>query len=224
LSRKHRWAYRLFPFYSLRLEQLLANAQLGRWIDRHRKNIPECPSRSSLYRAVAARAKAKGNPITYLEFGVFRGASILEWSEINRHPESRFFGFDSFEGLPEDWGVHNKAGTFDVGGAVPLIDDPRVQFVKGWFQDSLPGFLKGLEPRGSLVIHLDADLHSSTMYCLTMLDGLIAPGTVLIFDDWVSALHEFRAFNEYCAAYRREAVPIAMTDDFATQAAFEVVR
>ena len=42
-------------------------------------------------------------PIDYLEFGVRYGDSLFKWSGLNAHPDSRFIGFDSFEGIPEDW-------------------------------------------------------------------------------------------------------------------------
>ncbi len=56
-----------------------------------------------------------------------------------------------------------KEKTFDVGGQVPAIDDPRVAFVKGYFQDTVPGFLEQFRPSPSnrLVLHMDADLYTS---------------------------------------------------------------
>jgi hypothetical protein len=42
-------------------------------------------------------------PLLYLEFGVFQGRSIGRMAERFPHPAARFVGFDSFEGLPEDW-------------------------------------------------------------------------------------------------------------------------
>ena len=49
-----------------------------------------------------------GRALQFLELGVFEGESIERWATINSDPESRFHGFDSFEGLPEDWGVLPK--------------------------------------------------------------------------------------------------------------------
>src|ERR1700732_3758013 len=37
--------------------------------------------------------------VDYLEFGVFEGESMKWWTGLNTHKGSRFFGFDSFEGL-----------------------------------------------------------------------------------------------------------------------------
>ena len=82
-------------------------------------------------------------PILFLEFGVFEGNSIRRWAKLNSHPESRFVGFDSFEGLPTKW-RQRPAGHFSTGGQPPDIDDPRVSFVKGWFHDTVPGFLDTL--------------------------------------------------------------------------------
>src|SRR5271155_4242855 len=62
-------------------------------------------------------------PITYLEFGVYKGASIGHWSKIDSHPDSEFVGFDTFEGLPEAWDAHIPKlhpGHFSTHGEVPV--------------------------------------------------------------------------------------------------------
>ena len=53
----------------------------------------------------------------YLEFGVFSGTSINFFSEnINKN----IYGFDSFEGLKEDWlGTSVTKGTFDLKKKIP---------------------------------------------------------------------------------------------------------
>jgi hypothetical protein len=122
-------------------------------------------------------------------------------------PDSRFVGFDSFEGLPEDWqqvGGRVDADVFDVGGELPEIDDPRVSFEAGWFQDTLPPFLERFETERQLVVHCDADIYSSTLFVLTQCDQILVPGTIVVFDEFASVLNEFRALGDYCAAYRRD--------------------
>jgi hypothetical protein len=166
-------------------------------------------------------------PIDYLEFGVYKGDSIRNWAGLNRDPRSRFVGFDSFEGLPEDWKGHQVTmpkGSFDTGGTIPVVDDTRVGFVKGYFQNTLPGFLKGFTPENRLVLHCDADLYSSTLYMLTNLDRIITPGTLLIFDEFSLVLHEFKAFIEYTRSFqRRYRVRAVTSPPFYIQAVIEIV-
>jgi len=156
------------------------------------------------------------SPIDYLEFGVFHGASIRRWSQMNASPDSRFFGFDSFEGLPEKWNRATPKGTFNTHGVIPTIDDPRVHFVKGWFQESVPKFMLGYSAKNQIVIHNDSDLYSSTLFCLSQLNSVIKPGTILIFDEFGDLLHEFRAFLDYTQAYWRKYKALAATPNFWT--------
>lgn len=217
---KARLAASLYPRHLPLIDQLNANARVAQWIRQHRAETRLFDTREELHAYVNGEL-CGGGAIDYLEFGVYRGESMRHWAAINRDAASRFIGFDSFEGLPEDWTVRLKSGAFDTGGVLPEIDDGRVSFVKGWFQDTLPTLLAEFQPRSTLVIHNDSDLYSSTLYVLTMLDRLLAPGSVVIFDEFSSPLHEFRAFHDYLAAYRRQVVPVAMTRDYATQVAVQ---
>ena len=152
--------------------------------------------RFALYSLVSAELIA-GRPFDYLEFGVFQGESIRKVSELNANPGCRFFGFDSFEGLPQDWQADKKQGHFDVGGAAPEVDDPRVGFVKGWFDQTLPPFLLGYAPQDQLWIHIDADLYGSALCVLTYLNRHIRAGTVVVFDEVEDLMHEFKALCDF---------------------------
>ncbi|GAA4024424.1 hypothetical protein GCM10022280_26610 [Sphingomonas swuensis] len=138
-------------------------------------------------------------PILLLEFGSWQGESMRYLAGLNRHSDSCFLGFDSFEGLPEDWrGM--AAERFDQGGALPVVDDPRVRFVRGWFRDSVPPLLDELEElaRGKhLVVHYDADLYSSTIFLLFALGSRFKAYDV-IFDEFSG--HETRALFNYMQA------------------------
>lgn len=114
-------------------------------------------------------------PINYLEFGVAYGESLGSMMSRFSHPDSQFFGFDSFEGLPEAWHPNEEAdvkvGGFTTNGNLPVIKDGRAEFFKGWFQNTLPPFLATHRvgcPRAHLV-HYDADLYSSTLFILCTL-------------------------------------------------------
>ena len=155
----------------------------------------------------------RGGAFDYLEFGVASGTTMRVWCGLNQDTRSRFFGFDSFLGLPEDWN-HLPKGTFSQQGIPPEIQDPRVQFEVGWFQDTLPGFLSGYHQQRPLIIHNDSDVYSSTLYLLSMLDRLIDSEVIVIFDEFYDVLHEFRAIVDYCNAYRKRFRIIAATSRF----------
>lgn len=159
-------------------------------------------SRNQLYEYI--NNEIENSAITYCEFGVFKGASIKYWSNLNNNVDSRFFGFDTFSGLPESWDNFTgglQKGYFDTQGELPNLNDNRVSFVKGLFQDTLPGFVEDYGSNNLLVVNIDADLYSSTLFVLTMAHEIIKKGTIIIFDEFSSVLHEFKAFEDYCQAY-----------------------
>lgn len=133
--------------------------------------------------------------VLYLEFGVFRGSATRYWSEILTSPTAQLHGFDTFEGLPERWNQDKGAGFFSTQGAVPQIDDPRAHFHKGLFQDTLSEF--NWPDHDVLVVNMDADLYSSTIFVLREIADRLVPGTYLYFDEFMDRNHELRAFEEF---------------------------
>ena len=177
---------------------------------------PVLPTRESLWDSLAA---ACPGAISYLEFGVHEGHSIRHWAAAKTEPDSRFVGFDTFTGLPESWNAAYPEGHFDTGGRPPAVPDARVSFRTGLFQETLEPFLADYETGGrALVVHIDCDLYASALYCLTRLDPVLSPGTILIFDEFGDVLHEFRALADYLASYRREARLLCTHDDGFTAA------
>lgn len=152
-------------------------------------------------------------PILYLEFGVHKGHSLRWWLEGNMHQDSRFVGFDSFEGLPETWRKDYPKGYFSTGRMPPDIADPRCHFEVGWFQQTLPRFVREQSFAMPLVAHLDADLYSSTLYVLFTLAPFLKPGDILLFDDFPDTLHVFRALSDFLAAYPLPLQPVARNQE-----------
>ena len=122
----------------------------------------------------------------------------------NQHTESRFFVFDTFTGLPENWTYSMKKGAFSAGGNIPVIEDSRVKIVKGLFQNSLRPFLKTFTRKNRMFIHLDADLFSSTLYVFTEMDKILSTGDILAFDEFSSITGEFKAFMDYKVSFNRK--------------------
>jgi O-methyltransferase len=152
-----------------------------------------------------------------LEFGVYKGDSIKGWTNTNTNTKSRFFGFDSFFGLPEDWKsftVRLPKGTFDMKGRMPSIHDRRVHLIKGIFQKTLPNFLMEFDPKNRLVIHCDADLYTSTLYALATMDKISIPGSIVIFDEFSCFHNEFKALLDYSSSFMRKYNVIASTSDY----------
>jgi len=156
-----------------------------------------------------------GSAVDYLEFGVYKGDSIREWIGLNTHGESRFFGFDSFEGLPEYWRPGQNRGHFDVQGKIPQVDDSRVTFVKGWFDSTIPTFAGQFCSRNRLILHLDADLYGSTMLALVHFTPFMSKGTLLIFDEFYDRDHEFKAFRDWLKMTGKTFRVVAEVDGFA---------
>ena len=225
-----RWFKRLLtivgaPLSVRRLHQLqmvVNYMKLGHWMAENDFRVePRVPDRFAVFSAVAEQVRDK--QVLYLEFGVFTGESMRYWSRALKRPDSRLHGFDSFEGLPEDFDVDGgpyPKGTFDRRGQIPLIDDSRVQFFKGWFDQVLPTYQ--LPEHEVLVIVLDADLYSSTVYVLRHLSQFITSGTFIYFDDMSRPDHEPRAFKEFMNESGRE-FRLVSTDYSLNNSFFECV-
>jgi Methyltransferase domain len=130
----------------------------------------------------------------FLEFGVASGRTIRH---IASRTASRVYGFDSFEGLPEDWRSGFERGRF--AQALPAVP-PNVSLIKGWFSDTLPEFTTKHSDHVAF-LHVDCDLYSSTACIFHCLASQIRAGTVIIFDEYFNYPgwrdHEHRAFQEF---------------------------
>ncbi|MGH8120375.1 MAG: class I SAM-dependent methyltransferase, partial [Gammaproteobacteria bacterium] len=93
----------------------------------------------------------------YLEFGVKKGKTIREIAAMT---SNIVHGFDSFQGLPEDWaGTVLLKGRFNKRGKLPKVP-ANVLLHSGWFNESLPVFKKQYQDPIAYM-HIDCDLYSS---------------------------------------------------------------
>lgn len=193
--------------------------RFSKWCNEHR-NIPftsfgrprhDPKKRLELFEFVYDSENLSG-PIDYLEFGVASGASLRWWVGKNHDPSSRFFGFDSFEGLPQDFGFLKK-GTFSQE-AMPEIGDRRCELKPGLFQQTLPVFLQSETLDRRNVIHLDADLYSSTLFVLTAFGLILKKDDILIFDEFGVPTHEFRALLDFTESWGLPYTVLAETNNF----------
>jgi hypothetical protein len=184
--------------------------KLSKWISVQRKKklpvddffklIRNYDDRFQLHDYIVKSENLENLPVYYMEFGVAEGTSFKWWLDNTKNPDSRYYGFDTFEGLPEDWGIFKKG---EMGPDTSQFKDTRHKFIKGLFSDTLPDFLKTTEfnPAYKKVFHMDADLFSSTLYALTSISNLLKPGDIIMFDEFCVPNHEFFAFSMFVESY-----------------------
>jgi O-methyltransferase len=173
-------------------------------------------------------------PGDFIETGVWRGgACIFMRAALNVYEDRtrKVWVADSYEGLPrpnahypEDaddlhWTMsHTLAVSLEQVQAnfsrYGLLDE-RVQFLKGWFKDTLP-----IAPIERLaILRLDGDMYSSTMQALVSLYPKLSTGGFVIIDDYGAvqacrkAVIDFREINnvndpirriDWCGVYWRK--------------------
>jgi hypothetical protein len=185
-------------------------SDLSIWISQHHKGTQftdfykpkrNYSDRLKLFSHVSETNNLKTGAIQYYEFGVASGNSFRWWMNENTNPGSVFYGFDTFEGLPEDWNSFHKKGALSF--KAPKIDDARGHFIKGLFQNTLPGLLKENPPHNNAVkvLHMDADLYSSTLFVLTYFAPYLNKGDIIFFDEFNVPNHEFAAWNDFVRSY-----------------------
>jgi O-methyltransferase len=218
--------HRVIPFNVLKFFSQMG--ELSKWISLHRKigysdfysSKFDYSKRYLLYSYILEKI-IPGIPVDYFEFGVSKGVSFRWWAENIEDKESRFFGFDTFTGLPEDWGSFRK-GDMDNNNEIPQMNDPRCSFYQGLFQQTLPSFLRSYSSNKRKVIHMDADLYTSTLYVLTSISHFLNKGDIIIFDEFNVPMHEYKAFSEWVKAYYIRYEVIAAVNNY-YQIAIEIV-
>ncbi len=182
--------------------------------------VPEEAFRGKVRELVAQMIQRQGKEDIgdYLEFGVFNGATLSSVYQVFQEfglDGVRFFGFDSFEGLPPE-ADHEDEGLWFPGQCscsvevtmrfltAHQVDWTRVFLIKGWFRDTLtPALTERYRMRKASLVMVDCDLYSSTVDCLRFVEPLIRDEAILIFDDWFAFqaaernLGEKRAFEEF---------------------------
>lgn len=169
-----------------------AAKESARFIRRHLPTAPHFGHPHATLEHALGLVSAEGMA---LEFGVYTGGTL---KLIATAFEGRdVYGFDSFEGLPEDWRNGFPAGLFGMDG---LPDVDGAELVVGWFDDTLPGFLDAHTGPVSF-LHVDCDLYSSTKTVLELVGPRLVPGSVIVFDEYFNYPgwqdHEHKAWSEY---------------------------
>ena len=182
----------------------LASEESARYVLEHMRAVPNFDTDYDLHKWITTtqldqRLLSRG---WILEFGVATGRTLNQFAKWL--PNKWVYGFDGFEGLPEDWTSRMRKGFF-ARDRLPRVRQ-NCQLVVGWFDQTLPGFKQNkIKDNPIALLHVDCDLYSSTVTILNSLKDNIVPGTVIIFDEYINypgwQLDEFRAWQEHCKMY-----------------------
>jgi hypothetical protein len=180
----------------------LASEESARYVLEHMRAVPNFDTDYDLHKWIATTQLNPGLLAhgQVLEFGVATGRTLNQFARWL--PHKTVYGFDGFEGLPEDWTSRMRRGFF-ARKHVPRVRK-NCELVVGWFDQTLPGFVKKHQDPIAL-LHVDCDLYSSTVTILNNLKDQIVPGTVIVFDEYINypgwQLDEFKAWQEHIKAW-----------------------
>ena len=181
------------------MQDLFSSVEFER---QHLSAVPMFKTRQELFKFALDNVAVPDG--LYAEFGVYKGDSINRLARLR--PHQTFHGFDSFEGLPESWTLGARTGSFSIGGRLPAVRR-NVVLVKGFFEQTLPGFLAACGKTSVAFIHIDCDLYSATKTVLTQLAPMLVEGTIIVFDEYFNypgwQQGEFKAFAEFISAHDR---------------------
>lgn len=180
-----------------KVANILASVSSAQYLLQHMMSAENLVHRDALLDFALKRCAGEGMT---LEFGVYAGNSLRRIAGCTPGP---VYGFDSFQGLPEDWTPNQRKGRFDLEGKRPKFKEPNVQLIPGWFEETLPSFVS--EHAGPVrFLHVDSDLYSSAATVFKYLGPRIVSGTVIVLDEYFNypgwEQHEFRAFQEFVAS------------------------
>nr|WP_237160910.1 class I SAM-dependent methyltransferase [Mycolicibacterium parafortuitum] len=153
-----------------------------------------------------------------LDLGVWIGWSTRLAADASGR---QVYGFDTFEGLVEDWQVDDqlviKRGTFslteplaqrfiaDTGvtlqDGLPPALGRKVEFIKGMTYDTLAPFLAERPDAPITLFHMDLDTYESCLHALETCKDRFVEGSVLVFDEYLVTNGEMRAFYEFQRKY-----------------------
>lgn len=177
------------------IERELQRRALSQTVDFVEKNMATTKSFTDNISLLQYSLNLTKNDGLFLEFGVYKGKTI---NFIASNIDQQVYGFDSFEGLPEDWRDKYEKGTFKVD-ELPKVKK-NVKLIKGWFDNTLPQFVEE-HPKKCSFIHIDCDLYSSTKTIFNFLRNKITKNTIIVFDEFFN-YHgwkegEYKAFIEF---------------------------
>jgi len=163
-----------------------------------------------------------------VECGVWQGGSAAIFGVQARRfkPDTDFWLFDSFEGLPEPLEIDRTwSGRMPQKGELTgsrtmveqllfstlLLDQDRYRIIEGWFSDTFPSTVPRIGPIA--ILNIDCDFYEPVKLCLEELYPKVLPGGLVLLDDY----HYFKGCRKATDEFMRDhkiASPLNPADKF----------
>lgn len=158
-----------------------------------------------------------GVPGDVFEFGVYKGASLvrlLAFRDLLEGPQARrVVGFDAFGKFPGTFELESDQAfvqRFEEAGGNGISEEELVmlfdrkgfthyELVKGDIMRTLPAFIAKEPDVRIALLHIDVDVYAPTKAILEILWHRMAPGGVLMLDDYGTVDGETKAVDEFFA-------------------------
>lgn len=153
-------------------------------------------------------------PGEVLEFGVYKGASIIRFATYRELLENTYsrkiIGFDIFGEFPKtDNDDDNKfIQRFEEQGGNGISKEAledfikhkninNIELIKGNIFDTLDEFLEKNKQIKISLLHLDLDVYKPTKFILEKLYERMVPGGIIVFDDYGTVKGATDAIDEF---------------------------
>lgn len=153
-------------------------------------------------------------PGDVIEFGVFKGASLIRFLTFRNLLENdysrKIIGFDTFKEFPKQKRKEDNKFisdyTKDAGKPIPKKDLIKIlekkkfqnfELVEGKIEDSLKNFLQQNVSLKIALLHLDMDVYNSTKFVLNKLYDKVVKNGIIVIDDYNAVEGATKSTDEF---------------------------
>ena len=191
------------------------NSQITLWeaenIFYHQSNISRIGKLLYQYEIYKKIANLPGD---ILEFGVFKGASLIRFLTYRSILENNFsrkiIGFDTFKKFPKQKKTSDiklvKDFTLDAGHPISKENLNKIlvrkkfenfELIEGNVENTLKKFIKKNDNTKISLLHLDMDVYKSTKFVLNLLEKRMVKNGIILVDDYGTVEGATTAVDEF---------------------------
>ena len=172
------YSYKDFGYYRFRKEEMDKSFQTFK---KHFYKSVFLHSSQIRRFAISEATKDEKENDYFLEFGVFKGASLNFFSKYIK--QNTIYGFDSFEGINYNWSGHTEEiGHKDLKKKLPKVNS-NVILIPGWIEETLDKFISERKNISIKFIHIDTDTYESTNHILKKVKPYLQNNCIILFDE-----------------------------------------